>query len=198
MLPGCIDWDKIWESIHKQFYTEDTKSVVWDQIHLNFYTTYSYNKWQNSLQPCPLCNKIPEDIFHIITDCRFTKTMWRRIERVLIKIIPIPVTDSEKAFGIQPRRKKETNATTLRNWVTFFMRHQIMLEEREAYHINKYHQRSVETFFTKFNRKALEELKTKKIQYEHRNLSVKFENIATTSNAIATMKDGNIVWMDVM
>ena len=44
MLPGCTDWDKIWESIHIGFYTENVKSTIWDQLHLNFYTTNSYNK----------------------------------------------------------------------------------------------------------------------------------------------------------
>ena len=198
MLPGCTDWDKIWESIHIGFYTENVKSTIWDQLHLNFYTTYSYNKWKNSLQACPLCNKIPDDIFHIILDCRFTKTMWKRIEKVLLKIIPIPVSISEKAYGLQPRKKKETNATTLRNWVTFFLRHLIMLEEREAYHVPNYHHRSMERFFTKFNIKANEELKIKKLQYDHRNLTEKFEKIVTVNKAIASVNDGEIVWTDIM
>ena len=82
-LSGLIDWDKVWESVNNHFHTEKVKSTIWEQIHLNFYTTYSYNKWHNTLHPCPLCNKIPDDIFHIILDCRFTKILWRRIEKVL-------------------------------------------------------------------------------------------------------------------
>ena len=114
-----------------------------------------------------------------------------------MKIIPVPVSISEKAYGLQPRRKKETNATILRNWVTFFLRHLIMLEEREAYHITNYHLRSVEKFFIKFNAKAHEELKLKKLQYDHRNLTDKFEKIVTINKAIASVNDGGIVWMDI-
>ena len=124
--------------------------------------------------------------------------MWKRIEKTLLKIIPIPVTNSEKAFGVQPRRKKETNAVFLRNWITFFLRHMIMLEEREAFYVNNYHLRSMGKFFIKFNHKAQEELKIKKLQYDHRNLKVKFEQIATINNAIAVVNDGDLVWVDIM
>ena len=146
----------------------------------------------------PLCNKIPDDIFHIIKECRFTKTMWKRIERVLLKIIPIRVTDSKKALGLQPRKKKETNATILRNWVTFFLRHQIMLEERKAFKIKDHHLQSMEKFFLKFNFKAQEELKVKKLQYGYQNLLEKFKNIATIDNAIANVNDGKFTCVDIM
>ena len=172
--------------------------MVLDQIHLHFYTTYSYNKWKNALQPCPLCNKIPEDIFHIIIDCRFTKTVWKRIERKMLKIISIPVTDSEKAFGLQPRKENESNATILRNWVTFSLRHSILLEEREAYYINNYHKRSIEKFFMKFNSKAQEELQYKKLLYDHRDLAAKFEKIVTVNNVIARVVEGDFGWLDIM
>ena len=194
-----LSWDKTWESIHKQFHTEEVKSNIWEQIHLNFHITYNYNKWHKAMQPCPLCNKIPEDIFHIILDCRFTKTMWRRIEKTLIEIIPIPVTDDEKALGLYPRRKKETNATILRNWITFVLRHLIMLEERRAYHIPDYHLSSMQKFFIKFNHRCREELKIKKMQYDHRQLSKKFEEIVTIRKAIATKANNDeYIWKDIM
>ena len=197
-LPACINWDKVWEAIHVLFHTEEVKSTIWEQIHLHFYTTYNYNVWKKEMKPCPLCNKIPDDIYHIIKECKFTKTVWKRIEKVLLKITPIPVTDSEKALGLQPRRKKETNATILRNWVTFFLRHQIMLEERKAFKIADYHLQSMEKFFKKFNFKAHEELKIKKLQYDHRKLPEKFLNIATINNAIATVNDGEFACLDIM
>ena len=49
----------------------------------------------------------------------------------------------------------------------------------------------MEKFFTKFNFKAQEELKIKKIQYDYRNLT-------TINNAIATVNDGEFVWLDIM
>ena len=197
-LSGLIDWDKVWESVNNHFHTEKVKSTIWEQIHLNFYTTYSYNKWHNTLHPCPLCNKIPDDIFHIILDCRFTKILWRRIEKVLLKIIPIPVTASEKVLGLQPRWKKETNATILRNWVSFSLRHHIMQEERRAYYIPAYHTHSVAKFFCKYNHKAHEEIQIKKLQFDFRNLSHKFEKIVTINNAIATLTNGEYIWKDIM
>ena len=193
-----LRWDKTWESIHKQFHTEEVKSTIWEQIHLNFYTTYNYNKWHKVMQPCPLCNKIPEDIFHIILDCRFTKTVWKRIEKTLTKIISLPVSDDEKALGLYPRWKKETNATILRNWITFFLRHQIMLEERRAYHIPNYHRSSIQKFFVKFNYRCHEELKIKKMQYDHRQLSKKFEEIVTVRKAIASRANDEYIWKDIM
>ena len=63
---GVIEWDKIWPSVHKQFFTEKMKTSIWEQLHLNFYTTYNFNSWFNQLNPCPLCGKIPEDVFSLI------------------------------------------------------------------------------------------------------------------------------------
>ena len=73
-----------------------------------------------------------------------------------------------------------------------------MLEERKAYKIKNYHQQSMQKFFNKFNFLAHEELKIKKLQYDHRNLTAKFEKIATINNAIATVNEGEITWLDIM
>ncbi len=122
----AIDWDKVWEFVHQQYFTEEMKSTIWEQIHLNFYTAYNYNKWHNSLNPCPFCRKIPEDVFHILLHCTFATYIWDKIENTLMKILPVPLSSEEKAFGIQPRLKRETNACTLRNWITFSLRHHFM------------------------------------------------------------------------
>ena len=62
----------------------------------NFYTTYNYyNKWHKTFHPCPFCHKIPENVYHIVLDYRFTKVTFRRIQKVLLNIIPIPVTDTD-------------------------------------------------------------------------------------------------------
>ena len=124
--------------------------------------------------------------------------MWKRIDKVLRKIIPVRVTDSEKALGLQPRRKKQKDATILRNWITFFLRHLIMKEERKAFKIKNYHHQSMEKFFNKFNFLAQEELKFKKLQYDHRGLAAKFEKIVTINNAIATATDGEFTWLNIM
>jgi hypothetical protein len=124
--------------------------------------------------------------------------MWKRIEKVLLKILPIPISNSEKALGLQPRNKKETEATILRNWVTFSLRHLIMQEERKAYYIQSYHKHSVEKFFSKFNYATREEIQIKKLQYDFRGLSQKFEKIVTTNNVIASINAGEYTWMKIM
>ena len=124
--------------------------------------------------------------------------MWKRLEKILLRIIPIRVTPTEKALGLQPRGKKEKHATILRNWITFSLRHIIMKEERRAYHIKNYYLRSVEKFFTKFNFKTKEELRIKKLQYDHRGASEKFKKIVTINRAIVTMEEGEYVWKDMM
>ena len=142
----AINWDKVWESCHQQFFTEEVKSTIWEQTHLNFYTTYNYNKWHNTLHPCPLCRKIPDEVFHIFIDCEFTRYMWTNLQATLIQINPIPISTLEMALGIQPKCKREINSTILRNWVTFSLRHYIMKEERKAFYLSKYTSKEMRYF----------------------------------------------------
>ena len=48
-----------------------------------------------------------------------------------------------------------------------------MLEERKAYKTKNYHLQSMQKFFHKFNFQVQEELKIKKLQYDHQKLSQK-------------------------
>ena len=73
-----------------------------------------------------------------------------------------------------------------------------MQEERKAYYIQNYHQRSVESFFKKFNHATQEEIQIKKLQYDFRGLSEKFEKIVTTNNAVASINAGEYTWMKIM
>ena len=198
---GYIAWDEIWPSVHSQFFTEKSKSAIWEQLHLNFLTTHNINTWYNQLNPCPLCHKIPDDIFHIIVDCRFTKVCWKRLENVLLKIVPQPVTLHEMAFGLQSS-KNTFYQVTLRNWITFNLRLMIMLEERKAHKTNEgsvsWVAPSHENFFAKFNYEAKQELKDKKLLYDSQNLSGKFEKIATVNNAVSTLDGDKFTWKDIM
>lgn len=197
-----VDWDKIWTTLHNQFYTEVTKSTIWEQIHLNFYTTYNFNSWFKELNPCPLCRKIPDDVFHIILDCQFTKVAWRRARRSLMQIIPIPPTRYEMAFGLCARNKQDEYPIALRNWITFSLRHLITLEERKMYKINTESdvvvKPSMEKFFAKFNFFSSSELKLKKLLYDFQGLPDKFEKIVTAGGAIADVIEGDYVWNDIM
>ena len=178
---GMIEWDTVWKSVHNTFFTEEIKSTIWEQIHLNFYTTYNYMKWHNSLIPCPLCNKIPEDIFHIILDCKFTRTMWKTLETILIKIVPLQISAHEMAFGLQTTRYKD-KCITLRNWLTYNLRHCIMKEERKAHYRNTLnHDTFIMTFWNKIAQKA----KEKELYYKHVGREKVFQDIITTNNVIA-------------
>ena len=195
---GYVDWDEVWGTIHSQFHSERIKITIWEQIHLNFYTTYNYNKWHNELKPCPLCKKIPEDIFHIILDCKFVKVMWRRIEKTLYKIIPKPVTVYEKAFGIYPLNKTQIRQSTLRNFLTFSLRHEIMQEERKAYYKQNYIKSPEESFFRKFNQNMKQTLRIKKSQYDFQGLPKKFKKITTINNVVGVIKNSEYIWNDIM
>ena len=197
----AMDWDKTWASVHNQFFTEETKSSIWSFIHLNFYTTYNFNSWFNRLDPCPLCRKIPDDVYHIILDCRFTKTMWRRLNGTLFAILPTPVTDHEMAFGLE-EVERYRNSTILRNWITFTLRRMISQQEYICYKINQESKvmraPACEKFFTKFNFHAKQELMEKKLRYDFQGLSDKFEKIVTVNHVIASVRNGEYVWNEIM
>ena len=54
---------------------------------------------------------------------------------------------------------------------------------------------SVEKFFNKFNYAAQEEIRMKKLQYDFRGLSKKFEKSATTSYVITSISSGVYTWI---
>ena len=187
-------WPQIWENIHNQFYTEEVKSTVWEQLHLNFYTTYNYNKWHNSLTPCPLCGKIPDTVYHVIIYCNFTNALWKRLESTLKRIYPKNIIAFEKAFGLQPDTKKEKPRTILRNWITFTLRHHIMKEERKAYYQENYKNRDITHFMKNFEYILQQEMKIKYQQFKSRGLSTKFERIALVGNVLGEIKDDEFLW----
>ena len=191
---SSISWNKVWKSLHDQFFTEKTKSTIWEQIHLNFYTTYNYMVWHNKLLPCPLCNKIPDDIYHILLDCRFVEKMWLRIEHVLIQIISIPLSKEEVVFGLQARTRDEENAATLRNWISFNLRYLIMQEERKACKYDKYTTEHEKKFVDKYNNFMQNELTEKHHSYKHRGLEHKFQSIISENNVIQQGHDEEYLW----
>ena len=73
-----------------------------------------------------------------------------------------------------------------------------MQEERKAHYIQNYHKRSVERFFNSFDYATQEEIQTKKLQYDFRGLSKKFEKIVTTNIAIAFINAGEYTWIKIM
>ena len=126
--------------------------------------------------------------------------MWSIIENTLIKIIPQKITAYERAFGLQPSTEKMRHPVTLRNWITFTLRHHILSEERTAYKRKTPYlsSESLQRFFTKFNHDVQEELKNKKLLYDIQGLSTKFEKIVTIGDAVATVANGELIWKDIM
>ena len=99
-LNTSIVWEEVWKTVHDKWSTNKTISLIWQQIHLNFYTQYSYNKWHKKQDKCPLCQRTPEDIYHVFLHCEFTNKLWQEIEPILKELHPTVVTEEEKAFGI--------------------------------------------------------------------------------------------------
>ena len=192
-----ISWKEVWETVHKQFYTEKVKSTVWEQIHLNYYTTYNYNIWHNELHPCPLCHKIPEDVFHILFNCPFVRRMWNKIELLLLQIVPTPLTKYELAFGLYPQTRNELNATILRNWITFSLRHSIMGEERKAFHLERYTEIHEKDFIERFNITMQSEITEKHAQYKFMSLEEKFVSIVEINGIITKDAQDRYKWKDV-
>ena len=171
------------EISHNQLYTHKVKTTIWEQIHLNFYTTYNYNKWHNTVQPCPMCRKIPDNVFHIILECNFVISMWKRIETTLYKIDPLKISPYELAFGIQPKSKSDINMTILRNFLTFTLRNIIMEEERKAYY--KQGRINNQYFITMYNNIISEKIITMNNLFRNIGQSEYFENIITLNSAVA-------------
>ena len=168
-----IIWEEVWTSIHNFLLSNETKTAIWEQIHLNFYTQYSYNKWHGKTNTCPLCNKIPQNIYHIILHCDFVNTIWTHMQPVLSKIHSKLIDDAEKALGII--NISHAPSIMLRNWITYKMREQILVFERKAHHSPK--SVSIDSFKIKFNHSVAFEIKQLMFRYNHENNITKFDKI---------------------
>ena len=179
-LNSSIVCDEVWETVHNILSTNRTKTIIWQQIHLNFYTQYSYNKWHKKQDMCPLCQKTPENIYHIVLHCEFTNKLWEEIEPLLKQLHPTTVTEEEKAFGIV--QKNQTTGILLRNWLTFLLREYITQEERAAYHAIK--KTKLENSKTKFNHAVRFEMHLKIIRYRNENNLAFLEKIITHAEVL--------------
>ena len=129
-----IVWDKeVWRQVHNPVTPDTTKTTIWEQIHLNFLTTYKFNQFRThsneKIEECPLCRKIPKDIYHLILNCQITLELWQELEKTIEKIIPQKITEMEMAFGLIGEHPK----MILRNWMTYTLREVIQKQEYIAY-----------------------------------------------------------------
>ena len=171
-------WDDVWKTVHTN--PIQTKTMIWQQIHLNFYTQYSYNKWHKATETCPLCHKLPENIYHIMLHCEFTNKLWEQIEPILKELHPLAVTEEEKAFGLV--QKKELTGVLLRNWISYLLRECTAQEERAAYHTSK--KPNFENMKQKFNRILKFEIHSKALRYKNDNNLEFFEKIITHAQTL--------------
>ena len=177
-----IEWQKVWKSVHNPLSTEQTKTVIWEQIHLNYYTTYSYNKWHNSQDQCPLCEKIPEHRLHNIITCPIVNSMWNQLEPHLLQIYPTRITNEEKALGIQG----ETSNIILRNWMTYLLR-QIILEQESIAYYNKRGKANQNDIKNRYN----EQIKTQ--IWQHYNITKNLGNTEGFKKSFA-INDYLLTW----
>ena len=186
-LQVSIIWDDVWNAVHNFLASNETKTAIWQQLHLNFYTQYSYNKWHKTQGLCPLCQKFPQDIYHIILDCDFIKKVWEEIQPLLMELHSDPVTEEEMSLGII--KKKPTIGILLRNWITYFLRERIMREERKAYHSSG--GPNFEAFKRKVNQKFHTEIQLKYLRYQNENNLQIFDKFITYENVLGTKTEEN-------
>ena len=184
-LNTSIMWEDVWKTVHNFLSTNRTKTVIWQQIHLNFYTQYSYNKWHKKQEVCPLCQKVPKEIYHIIINCSFANKLWVEIEPLLKQFHPIAISQEEKAFGIV--QKKQTTGILLRNWLTFMLRECIAQEERTAYHALK--KPNLEDTKKRFNQALGLEIHIKTIRYRNENNLAFLEKIITHAEVLCKKRE---------
>ena len=110
------------------------------------------------------------------------------MDDVLKRIMPQNVTSLEKAFGLQPNTKNENPVTTLRNWITFNIRNQLMKEERRAYYHSSYSNRSISSFLKTFKSVLQQELQNKYLLYKYRGLADKFEKTMLVGNILGEIR----------
>ena len=178
-----IDWAKVWTSVCNPVSTENTKSVIWEQIHLNDYCTYSYNKWHNARDPCPLCLTVPTK-FHLTLECHATNLLWKELEPHLRMISGAYVSDTEKVFGIEG----ESPNSILRNWITFLLRECIVKQESIAFH-NKKGMANIHDIKVNFNNKIKAELMDKYRIYQHLGRLNYFEKIFAVNDYLITWQN---------
>ena len=174
-LNELIVWEEVWSSVHDFLLSNSTKTAIWEQLHLNFYTQYSYNKWHSEANHCPLCDELPADIFHIITDCPFVNELWTHIQPTLLKLYGKPLDDGEKSLGIV--HIKRSPGIMLRNWVGYKLREEILLLERRAYHSSQ--APSIDLFKAKFNQSLAREVRQFIFRFTNEGNLKKFDEILT-------------------
>ena len=185
-LEPLIVWEEVWESVHHFLSSNVTKTAIWEQIHLNYYTQYSYNKWHNTSEECPLCKKLPESIYHIILHCDFVNNLWVSLTPVLMTLHRKGVDDVEKALGIL--HIKKTTGMLLRNWLTYKLREQVLQYERAVYHTKA---ASTEAFKVRYNQSVATEVKNFMYRYSAENKLHIFDNLLGHGNVLfQKIRDG--------
>ena len=179
-----ILWEEVWNALYNFLVSNETRTAIWEQLHLNFYTQYSYNKWHKASDLCPLCEKMPESIFHIILHCDFVNTVWAHLQPILTQLNTKALDDPEKALGIV--QIKSTPGISLRNWLGYKIREQILLFERRAYRQSKVP--SLDMFKAKFNQMIATEVKHLMYRLKNEGKLDKFEEVVAFKEIICEKK----------
>ena len=185
-----FQWPKIWASVNNPITTEVVKTLIWEQIHLNNHCTYSYNKWHNQQDKCPLCLTIPSSIYHLTLECAVTNSLWDELEPHLMGIINQGVSDEERAFGLMG----DSPNIILRNWITFILRKCISDQENIAYHNGK-GPANIKDIKVNFNDRIHSELMKKYNIFKHLDRLLYFENFFAVNNYLIAWEDD---WWQVL
>ena len=183
-LNTVILWEEVWNSLYDPLVSNETRTAIWEQLHLNFYTQYSYNKWHKVSDPCPLCEKIPESIFHIILHCDFANSIWMHLQPIVSQLHAKVLDDVEKALGIV--KIKKPPGMNLRNWLGYKLREQILLFERSAYHQSKVP--TMDLFKAKFNQTVAREIKLLMYRFKNEGRLAQFDKIVAFKGILCEKK----------
>ena len=179
-----IAWEEVWKSVNSPVCSADSKSAVWEQIHLNEYTTSSYNRWHHTQECCPLCLQIPASRFHITLECPTVNQIWQDISPHLRTIYPLPVSDTEKAFGLPGHAPN----ILLRNFMTFLLRECVADQERAAYH-NGRGPSNLDDLKIRYNQRIKDEVHMKSVVYKHHGRMGFFESVFAHNNYLITWEN---------
>ena len=127
---------------------------------------------------------MPESIFHIILHCDFVNTVWAHLQPILTQLNTKALDDPEKALGIV--QIKSTPGISLRNWLGYKIREQILLFERRAYRQSKVP--SLDMFKAKFNQMIATEVKHLMYRLKNEGKLDKFEEVVAFKGIICEKK----------
>jgi len=95
-LNQCINWDKTWKTLNENKCERKIKQFQWKCLHNVINTNSRLKKMKKSNGFCRLCNGEQENQQHLFFQCRNTKPVIKKAEKLIREKININIKLSEK------------------------------------------------------------------------------------------------------